>query len=81
LGGKVEEVEKNLLLLLPLATKPSTSSFHWPPSLGSTFTYLFILFKRRTWMIGVLSSFSLRRKFPIELGETLVFTSPRGGKR
>jgi hypothetical protein len=50
----MEEVEKNLLLLLPLATKPSTFSFsfHWPPSFGSTFTYLLLLFKRRTWMIG-----------------------------
>jgi hypothetical protein len=30
----MEEVEKNLLRLLPLATKPSTFSvsFHWPPS-------------------------------------------------
>ncbi len=30
----MEEVEKNLFLLLPLATKPKTfsSSFHWPPS-------------------------------------------------
>jgi hypothetical protein len=27
LGGKVEEVEKNLLFFLPLATKPRTFSF------------------------------------------------------
>jgi hypothetical protein len=27
LGGKVEEVEKNLFFLLPLATKPRTFSF------------------------------------------------------
>jgi hypothetical protein len=33
-GGKVEEVEKNLLFFLPLATKPRTFSFsfHWPPN-------------------------------------------------
>jgi hypothetical protein len=34
LREKWEEVEKNLLLLLPLTTKPRTFSFsfHWPPS-------------------------------------------------
>jgi len=34
LREKWEEVKKNLLLLLllPLATKPKSFSFHWPPS-------------------------------------------------
>jgi hypothetical protein len=43
-----------------LATKPRTfsSSFHWPPSFGSTFTFLLLLFKRRTRMFGWGLSFS-----------------------
>jgi hypothetical protein len=32
----------------------SNGTFHWPPSLGSTFTPLLLLFKRRTWIIGGL---------------------------
>jgi hypothetical protein len=88
LGGKWEEVKKNLLPLLPLATKhgnllfflplaieqknlllllpwatklgtfhwpPNIETFIWPPSFGSTFTSLFLLFIRRTWIIGGLS--------------------------
>ncbi len=50
---------KNLLLFLPLATKQKTFSvsvsFLWPLSFGSTFTFLLLLFKRRTQMIGGLS--------------------------
>jgi hypothetical protein len=33
-----------------MATKLGT--FHWPPSFGSTFTSLLLLFKRWTRMIG-----------------------------
>jgi hypothetical protein len=39
LGGKVEEVEKNLLLLLPLATKPSTFSFSFQIRVLSSFSW------------------------------------------
>jgi hypothetical protein len=52
LGGKWEEVKKNLLLFLPLATKLGT--FYLATKFGSTFTSLLLLFKRRLKSLGVL---------------------------
>jgi hypothetical protein len=68
LGGKWEEVEKNLFLLLPLAIKQRTFSFYslWPPSFGSTFTFLFLLLKRRTWIIGTLYFLGHNFQFNLE---------------
>ncbi len=58
---------KNLLLHLPLATKQRTFSFtfHWPPNFGSTFTFIFLLFKRWIRIIG--SFFFLGHNFQFNL--------------
>ncbi len=81
---------KNLVLLLPLTTKPRTFSFsfHWPPSqepspspsIGHRAKKLHPLFKRRTWILGGGSSFLPRKQISIKSWECLFLQVSRGGE-